>query len=260
LSDETGLVSQFKAGRAKVKVYENRGKMGEAAAKAAGEKMKEIIAKKGRVSVVFASAPSQEEFLANLAVMVGVDWSRVGVFHLDEYVGLPGDAEQAFGRFLRDRLFGRVRPGRVYYMDGNAEDLEGECQRYTKLLEEEGLDVACIGIGENGHWAFNDPHVADFNDPLTVKVVELDETSRRQQVHDGCFSSLEEVPKRAITMTMPAIFKAGHIFCIVPAKSKAEAVKKTVYGPISTSCPASIIRKHISATLFLDMDSASLLI
>jgi len=259
LSDDTGLVRQFKAGRATVKVYQNRRKMGEAAARAAGEKMREVIAKKGRVSVVFASAPSQEEFLANLAVMGGIDWSRVRAFHLDEYVGLLGDVKQAFGSFLKDRLFDKVKPGRVYYMDGNAEDLEGECQRYTKLLEEEGLDIACIGIGENGHWAFNDPHVADFNDPLTVKAVELDEVSRRQQVHDGCFPSLDEVPRRAITMTMPAIFKASHIFCIVPAKSKAEAVKKTVYGPISTSCPASIIRKHRSATLFLDIDSAGLL-
>jgi len=252
-------VRQFKAGKATVKVYQNREKMGEAAAKAAGEKMIEIIAKKGRVSVVFASAPSQEEFLANLAVIGGIDWSRVGTFHLDEYVGLLGDAEQAFGRFLKDRLFDKVKPGRVYYMNGNAENLEGECQRYTKLLEEEGLEIACIGIGENGHWAFNDPHVADFNDPLTVKVVELDETSRRQQVHDGCFPSLDEVPRRAITMTMPAIFKANHIFCVVPAKSKAEAVKKTVYGPILTSCPASIIRKHKNAILFLDLDSSSLL-
>ncbi len=250
---------QFKAEKATVKVYQNRGKMGEAAAKAAGEKMIEIIAKKGRVSVVFASAPSQEEFLANLGAMGGIAWSRVRAFHLDEYVGLPRDAKQAFGRFLKDRLFDKVKPGRVYYMDGNAEDLEGECQRYTKRLEEEGLDIACIGVGENGHWAFNDPHVADFHDPLTVKMVKLDETSRRQQVHDGCFPSLEEVPRRAITMTMPAIFKANHIFCIVPAKSKAEAVKKTIYGPISTSCPASIIRKHKSATLFLDIDSASLL-
>jgi len=259
LSEDTGLVRHFKAGKATVKVYRNRRRMGEAAARAAEEKMMEIIAKKGRVSVVFASAPSQEEFLANLAAMGGIDWSRVRAFHLDEYVGLPGDAKQAFGRFLKDRLFDKVKPGRVYYMNGNAEDLEGECRRYTKLLEAEGLDIGCIGIGENGHWAFNDPHVADFNDPLTVKVVELDETSRRQQVHDGVFPSLDEVPRRAITMTMPAIFRANHIFCIVPAKSKAEVVKRTVCGPISTSCPASIIRKHKSATLFLDMDSASLL-
>jgi glucosamine-6-phosphate deaminase len=259
LSDDEGLVRQFRAGRAKVKVYRNRGKMGEAAAKDAGEKMIEIIAKKGRVSTVFASAPSQEEFLASLATMGGIEWSRVRAFHLDEYVGLPGDAKQAFGRFLRDRLFGKMKLGRVYYMDGNAENLEGECRRYTRLLEIEGLDIACIGIGENGHWAFNDPHVADFNDSLMVKVVELDETSRRQQVHDGCFTSLDEVPRRAITMTMPAIFKASNIFCVVPAKSKAEAVKKTVYGPISISCPASIIRKHKSATLFLDIESAGLL-
>ena len=256
---DTGLVRKFKAGEATVMIYRGRQRMGEAAAKAAGEKAMEIIAKKGRASMVFASAPSQEEFLAALAKMEGIEWSMVTAFHLDEYIGLPSDAPQAFGKFLRDRLFEKVKPGRVYYLNGNAVNLEEEAQRYTELLKENGLDIACVGIGENGHLAFNDPHVADFNDPLTVKVVELDEVCRQQQVNDGCFDSIEKVPRRALTLTMPTIFNADHIFAIVPAKSKAEAVRKTVHGPVSTSCPASIIRKHRNAMLFLDPDSAALL-
>lgn len=256
---DTGLIRDFNAGKAAVRIYRNREKMGEAAAKAVGEKIKGVVTSRGKASIVFASAPSQEEFLANLAVVEGINWSLIRAFHLDEYVGLPQDAVQAFGKFLKDRLFNKVKPGKVYFIKGDAEDLEEECRRYTRLLEEEGLDIACIGIGENGHWAFNDPHVADFNDPFKVKVVEIDETSRWQQVHDGCFPGVDEVPRRAITLTMPAIFEAEYIFCMVPAKSKAEAVKKTVYDRISTSCPASIIREHGNAVLFLDVDSASLL-
>jgi len=259
MCEEIGLVRRLKAGKATVQIYRSRQKMGEAAAEAVGKKAIDLVAKKGRASIVFASAPSQEEFLAALAKIDGIEWPRITAFHLDEYIGLPSDAPQAFGKFLKDRLFDRVKLGRVYYLDGNAKNLEEEAQRYTELLEKNGLDIACVGIGENGHLAFNDPHVADFDDPLTVKVVELDEVCRQQQVNDGCFSSIDRVPKRALTLTMPTIFDADYIFCIVPAKSKAEAVRKTVYGPISTSCPASIIRRHENAILFLDTDSAALL-
>jgi glucosamine-6-phosphate deaminase len=256
---DVGLVRKFKAGKARVLIYRDRQKMGKAAAEAIGKKAIELIDKKDKISLVFASAPSQEEFLADLSKMGGINWSKIIAFHLDEYVGLPSDAPQAFGKFLKDRLFDKVKPGRVYYLNGNAKNLDEEALRYTKLLQKNGIDIACLGIGENGHLAFNDPHVADFNDPLTVKVVELDEVCRQQQVHDGCFASIDLVPKRALTLTMPTIFNADYISCVVPAKSKAEAVRKTVYGPISTSCPASTIRKHKDATLFLDMNSADLL-
>ena len=259
MNKDEGLVWEFKAGKAVVKIYRDRQSMGKAAANAAGKKAIETISKKDRVQMVFASAPSQEEFLADLTKVDGIDWSKVVAFHLDEYVDLPSDAPQAFGEFLRRRLFSKVKPGKVYYINGNAEDLEKEAQRYAELLKKYGLDIACIGIGENGHLAFNDPHVADFNDPLMVKIVELDEVSRQQQVNDGCFSSLDQVPKKALTLTMPVIFSADYIFAIVPAKSKAQAVRKTVYGPISEECPASILRKHKNAILFLDQDSASLL-
>ena len=259
MDEEEGLVREFKAGKLTVKIFKDRQSMGEAAARAVGKKMKEIISEKGRVSIVFASAPSQEEFLASLVKLEGIEWPKVIAFHLDEYIGIPSDAPQSFRKFLRDRLFSKVDVGEVHYLNGDAEDIEEEARRYAELLKKYGLDIACVGIGENGHLAFNDPHVADFNDPLMVKVVELDEVCRRQQVHDGCFATLEEVPRKALTLTMPTIFNAKYIFAVVPAPSKAEAVRKTVYGPISTSCPASILRKHDNAILFLDRDSASLL-
>jgi len=254
-----GLIKEFKAGELAVRIYENRQFMGEAAAKVVAEKMRKVIARKGMVSMVFAAAPSQEEFLAALRSMKNLEWHKVIAFHLDEYVGITSDLPQSFRKFLKDRLFDKVDIGKVYLINGDAEDLKKEAERYSNLLRKYGLDIACVGIGENGHLAFNDPHVADFNDPLMVKVVELDEVCRWQQVHDGCFPSIELVPKKAITLTMPTIFNADFISAVVPASSKAEAVKKTVYGPISTSCPASILRKHKDAILFLDRDSASLL-
>jgi glucosamine-6-phosphate deaminase len=205
----------------------------------------------------FASPPSQNEFLYELREIPGIDWKRVTAFHLDEYVGLPNTAPQNFGQFLRVRLFEKVRPGTVHYLDGTAEDLGAECVRYGSLLENHPFDIACIGIGENGHIAFNDPPVADFNDPQLVKVVDLDLMSRQQQVHDGCFKDLESVPKKALTLTIPAIFSARFVYCMVPAPSKAEAVKKTLEGPIGIACPATILRRHENATLFLDKDSAA---
>ncbi|MDH5770253.1 MAG: glucosamine-6-phosphate deaminase [Candidatus Bathyarchaeota archaeon] len=256
---DVGLVRKFKAGKATVLIYSDRQKMGKAAAEAVGKKAIELIDKKDKISMVFASAPSQEEFLAELTKMDKIEWSKILAFHLDEYIGLPSDAPQAFGKFLKDRLFDKVKPGKVYYLKGNAGNLDEEAFRYSELLKKTGIDIACLGIGENGHLAFNDPHVADFNDPLTVKVVELDEVCRQQQVNDGCFANIDLVPKRALTLTMPTMFNADFISCVVPAKSKAEAVRKTVHGPISPSCPASIIRNHKDATLFLDMDSAAFL-
>jgi len=245
--------------RPDVLIYPDRAAMGAAAAEAGAAVLRRVIAERGGVSAVFASAPSQEEFLRGLAEAPGIDWSRVTAFHLDEYVGLPGDAPQAFGQFLRDRLFGRVRPGKVHYLDGNAPDVAGECARYTALLREKPLDVSFVGIGENGHIAFNDPHVALFDDPEVVKVVELDERSREQQVHDSCFSSLALVPRAALTMTMPAIVNVPRVLCMVPGPTKAQAVRDTLTGPIETACPASILRRHANATLFIDEHSAALL-
>jgi glucosamine-6-phosphate deaminase len=156
------------------------------------------------------------------------------------------------------KLFEKVHPGRVYYLDGMEKDVEAECKRYAALLKDHPLDIACIGIGENGHLAFNDPSFADFQDALLVKIVELDPVSRQQQVCDGCFQNLEKVPRKAITLMIPVILSTTFIYCMVPAHSKAEVVKRTLEGPISTSCLASILRKHGNVILFLDRDSAKL--
>ena len=234
--------------------------MGKTAGQAVASKMREVLKKRKTLSMVFAAAPSQNEFLEELSGIQEIDWNRVVAFHLDEYLGLPGTASQSFGNFLRSRLFEKVRPGNVGYLNGMADDPEAECERYARLLQKHPLDIACIGIGENGHIAFNDPPVANFRDPLRVKIVDLDPTSRQQQVHDGCFQDLEHVPKRAITLTIPAIFETRFIYCVVPAPSKAEAVRKTLKGVISTECPASILRRHKHAILFLDPDSASRLL
>ena len=252
----SSCLRSFEVDRLKVKIFSDRKAMGKAAGEAVAERMRTILKAKPRLFAVFASAPSQNEFLDELAQSPNIDWKRVVAFHLDEYVGLPTTSPQSFGQFLRERLFEKVHPGAVHYIDGMAEDLEAECLRYGTLLETHPFDVACIGIGENGHIAFNDPPVADFGDPRSVKVVDLDLASREQQVHDGCFNELGQVPKRALTLTIPAIMTARFVYCMVPASSKAEAVKKTLEGPITTACPATILRKHENANLFLDRDSA----
>jgi glucosamine-6-phosphate deaminase len=209
--------------------------------------------------MVFASAPSQDEFLATLSCRTDIAWDRVVAFHMDEYIGLPADAPQSFGRFLRERLFDKAQPGEVHFIDGQASDPEAECHRYTGLLQAHPVDIVCAGIGENGHLAFNDPHVADFSDPLLVKVVELDKVSRTQQVHDGCFPDLESVPTHALTMTMPALTAARSVFAMVPGPTKAQAIRDTLEGLIGPHCPATILREHPDAVLFIDQDSASLL-
>jgi len=253
------MIRAFAVEKLQVKIFSNRREIGKAAGQSVAEKMREILKTKESLSIVFASAPSQNEFLEELSQSQSIDWNKVTAFHLDEYVGLSSEAPESFGHFLRVKLFEKVRPGNVYYLNGMAGDLEAECKRYEGLLKDYPLDVACIGIGENGHLAFNDPPFADFQDPLLVKIVELDLVSRQQQVRGGCFQNLEEVPPKAITLTIPVILSAKFIYCMVPAYSKAEAVKRTLEGPITMSCPASILRKHENAVLFLDRDSAKLI-
>jgi glucosamine-6-phosphate deaminase len=252
------MIPAFAVEKLQVKLFSNRREMGKAAGQLVAEMIREILKVRKALSIVFASAPSQNEFLEELSQSPGIDWGNVTAFHLDEYVGLSNEAPESFGHFLRVKLFEKVRPGNVYYLNGMAGDLEAECKRYAGLLENHPLDIACIGIGENGHLAFNDPPFADFQDPLLVKIVELDLLSRHQQVRDGCFKSLQEVPQKAITLTIPAILSAKFIYCMVPAHSKAEAVKKTLQDSVSTDCPATILRKHENAILFLDRDSAKL--
>jgi len=242
-----------------VEIYADRGKMGAAAAHAAAKRMKDVIARRGSVTTVFAAAPSQNEFLATLASLEGIDWDQVIAFHMDEYIGLPADAPQGFGYFLRERLFDLVTPGVVHYLNGQARDPAEECRRYAALLEANPVDIVYAGVGENGHLAFNDPPVADFADPVKVKVVELDETCRMQQVHDGCFPDFDSVPTHALTMTIPALMAARWIYTMVPGPTKAQAIRDTLTGSIGTHCPATALREHPNAVLYADRDSAALL-
>lgn len=238
-----------------VKVYKNRKQMGLAAGKEVAARIRELLHKQQFVTMIFAAAPSQNEFLETLANEAGIDWGKVIAFHMDEYVGLPDDSPQQFRKYLEDHIINLVNPGQVHFLNGNASMAE-ECQRYSKLIIDNPVDIVCCGIGENGHLAFNDPPVADFTDREIVKVVELEKTCRQQQVNDGCFSSLEEVPTHALTLTIPTLLSARYIYCIVPSSLKASAVYKSIFGTISVSCPASVLRRHLRPVLYLDTDSA----
>lgn len=251
-----GIIYDNTTGKLAVKAYETRQEMGKESAVDAAARINRIMERKDRVNAVFAAAPSQNEFLESLLDQK-IDWNKIHAFHLDEYIGLDPDAPQGFGNFLKSAIFGRVRFAEVNYMNGNAPDPKAECVRYAKLLEENPPDIIFLGIGENGHLAFNDPAVADFDDPYRVKVVELDLVSRKQQVNDGCFRQLDEVPEFALTMTMPMIMSAAEAVAIVPGSLKKDAVNKTVLGEITSECPASILRRHPNAVLYLDRDSAA---
>jgi len=237
-----------------VEIYKTRKAMGEAAGKKAEELIVHYLKLKREVRIIAASAPSQNETLAYLAKSKLIDWSRITAFHMDEYIGLRDDAPQNFGNWLKERLFSKVPVKQVYYIQSSA-DPEKECERYAALLKKAPIDVVLGGIGENGHLAFNDPPVADFSDPLTVKVINLDIVSRKQQVHDGCFAELKDVPKKAITLTIPVLNSAGSVVYSVPKATKAAAAAKMIKGPIETKCPASILRLHPDCYVFLDAES-----
>ncbi len=242
-----------------VNIYDSRDEMGKAAGADIKACILSLLEKKETINMIFAAAPSQNEVLASLAEDKEIPWNRVNAFHMDEYIGLSADAPQGFGNFLKAAIFGRAPFKSVNYINISATDANAECERYSKLLAENPTDIVVMGIGENGHIAFNDPPVADFNDPKKVKPVALDEICRQQQVNDGCFATINDVPKTAITLTCPTLFSGDYLFCIVPAPTKANAVKATVCGEIGEACPATILRRHKSAILYLDPDSSALL-
>ena len=252
-------MKSFKKDLLNVNVYETRAEMGAAAASDIKACILSLLQTKETINMIFAAAPSQNEVLASLATDPEIPWSRVNAFHMDEYIGLSADAPQGFGNFLKAHIFGLADFRSVSYIDITARDAEKECERYAQLLAKYPTDIVVMGIGENGHIAFNDPPVADFSDPKAVKPVELDEICRNQQVNDGCFARLDDVPKTAITLTVPTLFAGKHLFCIVPAATKAKAVRATLCDEINEKCPATVLRRHASATLYLDSDSSALL-
>ena len=242
----------------RVLISPTRAEMGRLAGEHATRAIQDAIIQRGSARVILASAPSQNETLATLTA-AAIDWSKVTIFHMDEYLGLPADHPQTFRAYQRAHVLPLAAGAKFYGIAGESADPAAECARYAALLAESPIDVCCLGIGENGHLAFNDPPVADFNDPALVKVVELDATCRQQQVNDGCFPSLAEVPTHALTLTIPALTSARTLVCSVPGPRKAAAAVATVRGPIGTACPATVMRRHSAATLYLDADSAALL-
>ncbi len=240
-----------------VHIFDTRFEMGAAAALDAGARIKRIIAEKGEVNAVFAAAPSMNELLEGL-LQQDIDWTKVRAFHQDEYVGIAPDQPAGFGNFLRRAIFDKVPFKEIHYLycEGSAEE---KCREYSELLKKHPIDLIFLGFGENGHMAFNDPPVADFNDPYMVKIVELDNICRQQQVNDGCFATLSDVPTHAMTMTMSLILSVPEAVCVVPTVRKANAVRDALRGPVTTACPASALRNHPNASLYLDKDSASLL-
>jgi glucosamine-6-phosphate deaminase len=239
----------------RVNIFADRAQMGAAAARTTADLIRHLLASQPVVNMIFAAAPSQNEFLAALSEQP-VEWSRINAFHMDEYIGLNEDAPQSFARYLKEHLFDKTPFRSIHFLQGDAEDLDAECRRYTVLLKQQPPDIVCMGIGENNHLAFNDPPVADFHDPETVKVVTLDADCRQQQVNDGCFPSLGVVPEQALTLTISALVQGRHIICVVPGERKANAVYHTLHSPISEKYPSTILRQHPSVEMYLDKDSS----
>ncbi|APW62555.1 glucosamine-6-phosphate deaminase [Paludisphaera borealis] len=256
-------IARFTIDALQVLVYEDRGQAGKAAAQAVGLAIHNRQKAAGKANVVFAAAPSQNEFLAGLVASTQVDWSRVVGFHMDEYLGLPADHPASFRRYLQEHLFRLVDldADRLRLIPGErAERPLRTCLEYEDRLLAEPTDVVCAGIGENGHLAFNDPPVADFHDPLVIKVVRLDQACRVQQVNDGCFDHIDEVPTHAYTLTVPALLSAPVVSVVVLGPRKANAVLETLRGPIGEACPATALRGHPGARLYLDREAARLVL
>ncbi len=244
---------------ASVRVLTDVAALARAAADEAASVLRAAVQARGTAHAMFATGNSQLAFVETLVHETdGVPWADTVVFHMDEYVGVGPDHPAGFQRWIRERIVDPARPKAAYYVDGLG-DAEEASRRYTELLLQHPLDVCCLGIGENGHLAFNDPPVADFADPCDVKVVELERACRLQQVNEGHFGTLDEVPASAITVTIPALLRAGRVLAVVPEARKAEPVAAALTGPIAPTCPASALRTIGHATIYLEPDSARLL-
>jgi len=241
-----------------VRVFDTKQALGSAAAEDAAALLQKAVARRGRVHVIAATGASQFEFLDALTARDGIDWAKIVFFHLDEYVGLPESHPASFRRYLKERIVARVHPGAFHFIAGDASDPEGERRRVGALLREHPIDVAFVGIGENGHLAFNDPP-ADFETEEPYLIVSLDEACRRQQLGEGWFASLDEVPRQAVSMSVRQILKSEAILAVVPDARKANAVRECLEDEVGPLHPASILREHPRTTLYLDRESASML-
>lgn len=242
----------------RVETFPTREQMGRVAAEDVRAAIEELLRRQEEVSIIFAAAPSQRDLYKGL-LELDIPWQRINALHMDEYIGITDDQPQSFRNYLKENLFGKVPFKTIHYIQGETSAVEAECQRYTDILATYQPDIVCMGIGENTHIAFNDPPVADFNDPEKVKRVELDQACRQQQVNDGCFATIEDVPTHALTLTIPTLTSASRIFCIVPGSTKAQAVYHTLNEEISERFPSTILRKHGQAKLYLDKESSALI-
>lgn len=242
-----------------VRVYANQDALAADAATMVQKHLAQCIAERGAASAILATGNSQIQFLDALIKLGGLDWSKITLFHMDEYLGIDANHKASFRRYMRERVESRVKPKVFHYIQGDADQPLNECSRYADLLDTQEIDLCCMGIGENGHIAFNDPHVAEFDDPWTVKLVSLDLKCRQQQVNEGHFPSVDEMPHFAYTISIPTLCAVHKIVCIAPEKRKAQAVHDTLKEAVTTNCPASYLRTQKQAVLLLDSDSASLL-
>jgi glucosamine-6-phosphate deaminase len=242
-----------------VRVYDGEQDLGRAATPNTADVLRDAVAEHGSARVIIATGNSQRAFVAALRDEPGVPWGAVTVFHMDEYVGIGADHSASFRRWIRENVAEPFGPAEVHYIDGDAADPQAECRRYEELLRSAPLDLVCLGIGENGHIAFNEPHQADFDEPVWVKIITLQDKSRHQQVGEGHFATLDDVPEQAITLTVPALLAPRNLQVVTPEARKAEAVRATLTAPVDTACPATVLRSRPGATLFLDRSSAGLL-
>ncbi|MEQ7004946.1 glucosamine-6-phosphate deaminase [Actinopolymorpha sp. B17G11] len=254
-----GAAEERRVDKLRIQIFDDSASLGRAAAQFTATVVRDAVAARGSARVVLATGNSQLDFVAALQDQAGVPWDAVTVFHLDEYLDLSAEHPASFRRWIRERITDPLRPAHVHYIEGDAPDPQAECRRYEGLLRAEPLDLVCMGIGENGHIAFNEPHQVDFVDDAWVRIIELDHESRVQQVGEGHFGSVEETAPRAITVTVPALLSARALQVVVPELRKAPAVRATVYDEVSPACPATILRHQEHAVLLLDRQSASLL-
>jgi glucosamine-6-phosphate deaminase len=254
---KTMEVKHLLAGTMKVEIHANRKLAAEAAARSAAQAFAQLDSAGNGLGVIFATGASQLDMLRALTAMPGLPWRKIHGFHLDEYIGLDENHPASFRRYLRENLTALVPLGEFFEIDGSSSDLDGVRRQYAEKLRAAAPQLCLLGIGENGHLAFNDPAEANFDDPETIKVVTLDTMCRQQQLAEGWFKTLEEVPERALTLTIPALFKVPKLIVSVPGIRKATAVRRALHEPISTDCPATILRTHPDVTLYLDPESAS---
>ena len=248
---------ELKKDKLAVKIAESVAEMGKAAAEDIYAAIKEVLAQKDEINIIFAAAPSQNATLEAL-LQKNIEWGRINAFHMDEYIGLKKGSTASFQTYLKEHIFKFKEFKSVNFIDPTASGIEEECERYEQLLRKYPVDIVVLGIGENGHIAFNDPPVADFNDKVLVKPVKLDEKCRNQQVNDGCFATIDEVPLYALTLTVPALVSAKYMFCSVPYFTKADAVYEMLTTEkIDEHCPCAILRLHDNAVLYCDKESSS---